>query len=104
MSDLLVVVPMADGRWLALTKAALLDAIDAARDLGLGSGTVSPMPSGTDGMEPLMTSEQLGALLGVHETTIEALAKTRSIPSVRVGRMLRFEPAAVKAALRERST
>jgi excisionase family DNA binding protein len=96
----MIAVPLADGRWLALETAQFHDALDAARDLGLGPNTrtESPVPD----TEPLVDSEQLAGLLGINSTTVEGLAKEGKIPAVRIGRLLRFEPSRVKAALRVR--
>jgi excisionase family DNA binding protein len=99
----LVVVPLADGRWLALETAQFHDALDAARGLGLGPRSSSSQVAGTEN-EPLLNSEDMAKLLGIHSTTLESLAKAATIPSIRIGRVLRFEPSAVKAALRGHSS
>ena len=102
MSDHLVAVPLPDGRWLALDPNALRAAIEAAQALGLGSSGLPPTSTGA-AVEPLLNSEELGKLFGVHPTTVEGMAKTGAIPSIRVGKLLRFEPSAAKAALKART-
>jgi excisionase family DNA binding protein len=97
----LIAVPLGDGRWLALTSEALREAVAAAQNLGLGP--VAGPVSGT-GIEPLLNSEDMAKLLGIHSTTVEGMARTGAIPSIRIGKALRFEPSAVKAALRGSST
>lgn len=102
MSDL-IALPLADGRCLALSADAFREALARGAALGLG---VNALPSGTTdaATERLINSEELGELLGIHSTSVEAMAKSGAIPSIRVGaKALRFEPAAVKAALRARS-
>lgn len=45
-------------------------------------------------------AKQLGELLGVDSTTCEAMARDGRLPSIRIGRLLRFEPSVCVAALR----
>jgi len=75
----LVAVPLPDGRWLALAPDALRAALDAAQRLGIG------------GAAPASSNDGVSARRG-------------TIPSIRCGKALRFEPSAAKAALRERRT
>jgi excisionase family DNA binding protein len=99
----LVAVPLPDGRWIALPPEALREAVAAAAAMGL---RVNAAPAGTAdaATERLMNSEEIAELLGIHSTSVEAMAKAGTIPSIRVGaKALRFEPSAVKAALRARS-
>jgi len=95
----LLAIPLPDGRWIGLTPEAFASALEAGSALGLGPATTS-IAAGPP--EPLLNSEQMAALVGVHSTTIEAMAKRDEIPSVRIGKALRFEPSAVKAKLRNR--
>jgi excisionase family DNA binding protein len=98
MSGDLIAIPLPDGRWLGLTREALQAALAAGTALGLGPSQSAE----TDAADsPFASSEQVGAMMGVHSTTVEAMAKAGTIPSIRVGRLLRFEPAAVKASLRK---
>lgn len=50
----------------------------------------------------LLTAEELAALLNVSEKTIYRWSKSGSLPSVRLGALVRFEPATVSLWLRER--
>jgi excisionase family DNA binding protein len=102
MSDW-VAIFLPNGRCIALSPEALRDAMAAAESFGLGPIAVGvEARAGEGAAERLMTSEQLAEVIGVHSTTVEAMAKSGAIPSVRCGKALRFEPAAVKAALRAR--
>lgn len=49
-----------------------------------------------------MTAEELAALLNVSEKTIYRWSKSGSLPSVRLGTLVRFEPASVTLWLRDR--
>jgi excisionase family DNA binding protein len=105
MTSELVAVPLPDGRWLALTPEALREALVAGGQLGLGKAGAAPSAATVaPADEPLMNSEELGAVLGLHSTTVEGMAARGEIPSIRIGRALRFEPAAVKEALRAAKT
>lgn len=48
---------------------------------------------------PALTATELAAHLGVTPDTVRIKAKTREIPGMRVGRLWRFDLAAVLAAL-----
>lgn len=50
----------------------------------------------------LLTAEELAALLNVSEKTVYRWSKLGSLPSVRLGTVVRFEPAVVSMWLRER--
>lgn len=50
----------------------------------------------------LLTAEELAALLNVSEKTVYRWSKSGSLPTVRIGTLIRFEPAAVSNWLRER--
>lgn len=50
----------------------------------------------------LLTAEELAALLNVSEKTVYRWSKLGSLPSVRLGTTVRFEPAVVSMWLRER--
>lgn len=49
--------------------------------------------------ERLVTAPELADYLGVHENWVYAMAKANSIPSLKVGRLRRFQLEAVLAAL-----
>lgn len=64
--------------------------------------SVSPPthPDAAVAVSPLMNSRELAALLKVGDTTVEGMAARGEIPSVRIGKALRFEVDAVLAALK----
>ena len=92
-----VLVPLPDGRWLALEAGELRAALSRAEALGFGSNT----PPATPPVAPveLCDSREMARALGVADTWVEAAAKSGEIPCVRVGRYLRFDRTAVLAAL-----
>jgi excisionase family DNA binding protein len=98
-ADTVVVLTLPDGACAAFAAGDVMDA--RRRAAALGFGPVGAPPS-ADGAAPqrLLNSKELGALIGVNATLIEQMAKDHRIPAVRIGRLLRFEPAAVLAALR----
>jgi hypothetical protein len=96
----LIALPLPDGRWLALAPDALRAALDAAQTLGLGSSASPVNSTAGAAVERLVDSEELGKLFGMHPTTVEAMAKAGKIPSIRCGKLLRFEPSSAKAALK----
>jgi excisionase family DNA binding protein len=49
----------------------------------------------SDPFPSLMTAEQISAKLAVPKTRVYAAARSRELPSVRLGRYVRFDPAAV---------
>ena len=48
-------------------------------------------------MNPLLTAEQVGAVLSVPTTQVYRLAREGDLPSVSVGRYRRFRPEAIEA-------
>lgn len=98
----LIALPLLDGRWLALTTAELQAGLSRAQAT-LGPPRASAAPA-TPGMvtERWLTSAELAALTGVGDTTLEGLAARGAIPSLRIGKALRFRVSEVVAALRAR--
>jgi excisionase family DNA binding protein len=95
----LVAVFLPDGRVLALPPEQLRAALAAGAALGLGQHhEEAPLLSGAP--ERWVNSEELAALIGVHATTIEGMAKRQEIPSIRAGKALRFKVSEVEAALK----
>lgn len=95
MSDR-VLVPLPDGSWLLMPMNEFTDALSAGSSLA-----APPKPAEQPIVtEPLKDSSGIAELLGCHDTLVEQMARDKRIPSVRIGRLLRFEPAAVLAALR----
>ncbi len=100
MTDLVVAVPLPDGRWLALPADVLSAGLARAASMGLGAA--STVATGTNSSpEKWLTSEELQALTGVHSTTWEGKAKTGEVPHIRVGKSLRFVLSEVEAALKK---
>ena len=54
--------------------------------------------------EPLLSDAQAGELLGLHPKTVQRLARTGSLPAVRVGRYWRFRASALNAWIDLQST
>ena len=46
-------------------------------------------------LEPLWDARQLAQRLGIHRTRLYYLVRTGRIPHLRVGRVVRFDPAAI---------
>jgi len=89
-----VLVPWGNA-FLRLTPAEF----SAAMGRGLAAGPISApaQPPGTG--EGLLDSRAMSERLGVSEEQVEALARRGEIPSVRVGRYLRFDPVEVRRVL-----
>lgn len=51
---------------------------------------------------PLLDAKQVAALLGVSVRTVQQLAASRQLPSVPVGRLVRFRPEDVEAFVASR--
>lgn len=62
---------------------------------GLATGEIAAPAHAPVAGDQLLTSEELGKRLGVTAEWCEQAAKEDRIPSVRVGRYLRFDPVAV---------
>ena len=96
MSDRFL-IPLPNGDWLALDEQHFADGLAAGRTLMRAA-----VPTSTASMpaQRLLNSADMGALLGCNDTLVEQMAKEQRIPSIRVGRLLRFEPQQVLEALR----
>lgn len=94
-----LVVALPDGTCAAFDAAVLAAARQRAVDLGFASRATAV--AGTTSFEALVDSREMARRLGVGDTLVEAMARDGRIPSIRVGeKSLRFQPAAVLAALR----
>jgi hypothetical protein len=93
-ASLLFYLPQPIG-WLGLTLDALHEAQKAAGEV-LGSDTNTSQPA-TSSNEPvaLVTAEAAGAALSVDPQWLQA--REGRIPHVRLGRYVRFDPAAIAA-------
>ena len=94
MADRLL-VPLTDGRWLAMGA----DEFDRALSAGAFLHT-APRASGSDSSEPLLSSEKLAEVLSVPASWLEKAALERRIPSLEFGRWRRFKRSEVEAAVR----
>jgi excisionase family DNA binding protein len=88
-----VIVPVAGLGCLALDAAAFREALAAGANL-------FPVPPGAPlADERLLSAEEIARELNVPTTWIEQSARTGRIPSLAVGRYVRFRRSAVEAAL-----
>lgn len=94
-----VLIPLPDGRWLALDPQAFAVALAA------GSAAVAaPVASATDLVEPLLTAEQLAERTSVPANWFEQAAREERVPHHRLGRYVRFRLSEVAACFSERPT
>jgi excisionase family DNA binding protein len=49
--------------------------------------------------EPLLTADEVAALLAIRRSTVYELARTGQLPSIKIGRHLRFTRGMLEAAL-----
>jgi excisionase family DNA binding protein len=95
-TDDVVLIPYGPG-YLKLTA----DELTRALRRGLAPAPAPAAASGPPDDGLLVDSAEMGRRVGCTAEHIEALAKRQDIPAVRVGRYLRFQPAAVVAALQQ---
>jgi excisionase family DNA binding protein len=90
-----VLVPLPDGRWLALPPDVFREALTA------GSALATPLPCADQPAtsEQLIDAEQLAKALSLPVSWIEQAARERRIPSIQAGRWRRFSRSAVERAL-----
>jgi excisionase family DNA binding protein len=89
-----VLIPLPDGRWLALEAEAFSEALEAG-------ALAAQLPSNDYARddEPLLDPEQMAAALSLPVTWIEQAARERRIPSIQAGRWRRFKRSEVERAL-----
>jgi excisionase family DNA binding protein len=95
MSDR-VLVPLSDGRWLALEPVAFREALEA------GQRVMAPQSGSSSGGspdEPLLNAGELAKALQLPKSCVYERARTGAFPSVRVGKHVRFRRSAVLEAL-----
>jgi hypothetical protein len=92
----LIVMPLGNELF-AFTRDELDAARTRARDLGLGVQGSSAQ------VEPLVDAAQLAAIMSLPQSWLEEAARQTRIPSVVAGKYRRFEPSAVRAALKTNS-
>ena len=95
--DPLVVLPWPGVGTVVLPATVVTEGLERGAQM-FGTSTSVRTPTATT--EKLLNSQQMGELLGVDSTTVEAMAKDGRVPSIRIGRLLRFEAAVCLAALR----
>jgi hypothetical protein len=93
----LVAVPLPDGRWLALEPETFRAALVSGAELSPPAA-----PCGAPSGPRLLTSEQLGEQLSIPATWFEDAARRDEIPSVRIGKYVRFDLDEVLASLNPR--
>ena len=96
MSDR-IAVPLPDGGWLMFERETFDVALVAGAEL-----SPTPPPAGGHDLR-LLTSRQLGERLGVPDTKVEEAARRDEIPSVRIGKYLRFNFDEILATLSRRA-
>jgi excisionase family DNA binding protein len=92
-----VLLPLPDGRWLALAPDVFREALMAGSAL---VATTSASESANTA-EQLLNAEKLATALSLPVTWIEQAARERRIPSIQAGRWRRFSRSAVERALCE---
>jgi hypothetical protein len=104
--DAYVVIQLPGGDAAAFSLQEVVQARRRALDLGFASGgsSISAPATASAALPHILNSRELGALLGVNDTLLETMARDRRIPSLRVGKCLRFQVDAVLAALRPGDT
>lgn len=94
-----VLVPLPDGRWLALAPDVFREALEAgSRAIAAPAPSAGPSSAQT---EPLLSSDELSHSLGVPESWIDQKAREGLIPSFEFGRWRRFKRSEVEAAVRK---
>jgi excisionase family DNA binding protein len=92
-----------------IAAIASLDPVDAPAVLAavaarLAADKPAPAPASTDGAATLVDAAQAAATLNVPESWLRSQSRAGKLPSVRLGKYIRFDIADVKRALRERQT
>jgi excisionase family DNA binding protein len=89
----MILVPLPDGRWIALEPKAFEVAL-AAGAAQMGTQRTAPYSP-----EPVLDAEELAKALNLPVTAIEERARRGEIPSIECGRWRRFKQSAVEVAL-----
>lgn len=95
-----VLICLPDGRWLALSAELFRDALQNGAELA--APTVASPARETS--SALVTADEIGEATHMSRSTVYELAKAGVLPSVRVGRRIRFDRLRVMAVLASRST
>lgn len=94
-----VLICLPDGRWLALSPDIFLEALQSGAELATPF-VVSPAPQRSSA---LVTADEIGEATHISRSTVYELAKAGVLPSVRVGRRIRFDREKVLDVLASRS-
>jgi excisionase family DNA binding protein len=94
-----VLIPLPDGRWLALTP----DAFHAALAEGSTLSGAPGVSSAALNDEPLVDADQLAERFDIPVTWLEQAARERRIPSHMFGRWRRFKASEVEIACKQRA-
>jgi excisionase family DNA binding protein len=95
-----VLICLPDGRWLALSAEAFREALQSGAELaGHSADSAALQPS-----SGLVTADEIGEATHMSRSTVYELAKAGVLPSVRVGRRIRFDRERVMSVLASRST
>jgi excisionase family DNA binding protein len=95
-----VLICLPDGRWLALSADLFREALQSGAERAAPSAT-SPAQQPSSG---LVTADEIGEATHMSRSTVYELAKAGVLPSVRVGRRIRFDRERVMSVLASRST
>jgi hypothetical protein len=88
-----VLVPLPDGRWLALAPEVFREALAEGQRLSASHASPAPAPP----TSKLMNAEQMEAATGVPASWFASQARERRIPFRKLGRYVRFDLAEVTA-------
>ena len=100
MEGPLIVVELPGGVPAAFTAHEIAAGKQRAAELGFGAPAKNAAGDPLNEPAKLLDSTALGELLGVDPTTCEQMARDGRLPSIRIGRLLRFEPRVCIGALR----
>jgi hypothetical protein len=91
-----VMIPLPDGRWIALDRGAFNAALAVGAEL-MGN---APSPSAVNA-EPLLDSEQAGAQMNVSARWLEDSARAGIIPHIKLGAFRRFRVSEIAGHCRQ---
>lgn len=95
-----VLICLPDGRWLALSAEVFRDALQSGAELAAPSAVSTASPASS----ALVTADEIAEATQMSRSTVYELTKAGVLPSVRVGRRIRFDREKVLTTLAARST
>ena len=95
-----VLICLPDGRWLGLSADLFREALQRGAELAAPSAPSPAQPPSSG----LVTADEIGEATHMSRSTVYELAKAGVLPSVRVGRRIRFDRERVMTALGSRPT